>query len=117
VLVIRQAPSALPCPPAALCNRCHRPGCQADNTAAGYGAAASRSQTLELTQWIFWAVYQESEGLSRRAAATCNWKARRCLAQADEMEFNEDTHEVVATGNVYYHSFEKNEQIWCDRME
>jgi len=44
-------------------------------------------------------------------------ESKALLARADDMVYNEDTHELVATGNVYYHSFEKNEQIWCDRME
>ncbi len=74
-------------------------------------------KTLELNQWVFWAVYQESEGPVKKGRGNVQLEGKALLAQADEMEFNDDTHEVVAVGNVYYHSFEKNEQIWCDRME
>ena len=74
-------------------------------------------KTLELNQWVFWAVYQESEGPVKKGRGNVQLEGKALMAQADEMEFNEDTHELVAVGNVYYHSFEKNEQIWCDRLE
>jgi LPS-assembly protein len=74
-------------------------------------------KTLELSQWVFWAVHQESEGPVKKGHGNVQLEGKALLARADEMEFNEDTHELVAVGNVYYHSFEKNDQIWCDRME
>ena len=39
------------------------------------------------------------------------------LFRADEIEYNEDTGDVKAEGNVYYKSFIKNEQLWCSRLE
>ena len=39
------------------------------------------------------------------------------LVRADEIEYNDDTKQVVAKGNVYFHDFDKNEQMWCDHME
>jgi len=41
----------------------------------------------------------------------------KLLVRADHLEYNEDTEELNATGNVYFHGFEKNEQIWCDHLE
>ena len=39
------------------------------------------------------------------------------LVRAQTIEYNDETHDVVARGNVYFHSFEKNEQLWCDHLE
>jgi LPS-assembly protein len=39
------------------------------------------------------------------------------LFRADEIEYNDDTGDVHAEGRVYFKNFEKNEQIWCDRLE
>jgi LPS-assembly protein len=74
-------------------------------------------KTLELNQWVFWAVNQESDGPVKKGRGNVQLESRALLVRADEMEYNEDTHQVVASGNVYYHSFEKNEQIWCDHLE
>jgi LPS-assembly protein len=41
----------------------------------------------------------------------------KMLIRADHMEYNEETQELNATGSVYFHGFEKNEQIWCDHVE
>ena len=37
--------------------------------------------------------------------------------RADYIEYDEETKDLVARGNVYFHGFEKNEQIWCDHLE
>ena len=39
------------------------------------------------------------------------------LVRADEIIFNSETTDVIAKGNVYFHSFEKGEQLWCDHLE
>jgi LPS-assembly protein len=74
-------------------------------------------KTLELNQWVFWAVEQSDENHVYKGRGNVRLESKALLARADEMEYNEDTHDLVASGNVYYHSFEKNEQIWCDRLE
>jgi len=38
------------------------------------------------------------------------------LIQADDIVYDSDTGMVTATGNVYYHSFAHNQQIWCDHL-
>ncbi len=106
-----------PAPPAAPQTGATTP---AAKTAVGAQPPAPQlpdHKTLELNQWVFWAVQQESEGPVKKGHGNVQLESKALLARADEMEYNEDTHEVVAVGNVYYHSFEKNEQIWCDRME
>jgi LPS-assembly protein len=39
------------------------------------------------------------------------------LFRADEMEYNQDTGDVMAKGNVFYHNFDRNVRIWCSRLE
>ena len=36
------------------------------------------------------------------------------LLRADSVRYNRDTSVVVASGNVYFRSFESGEQLWCD---
>ncbi|MGA2133280.1 MAG: LPS assembly protein LptD [Bryobacteraceae bacterium] len=39
------------------------------------------------------------------------------LFRADEIDFNNDTGDVQARGNVYFEQFERNEKIWADHLE
>ena len=39
------------------------------------------------------------------------------LLRADDMEWNQDTGEMHASGHVFLRNFERNEQVWCDRMD
>ncbi len=39
------------------------------------------------------------------------------LFRADSIDFNDDTGDVVASGNVYFEQFERNEKIWADHVE
>ncbi len=39
------------------------------------------------------------------------------FVKADEADWDEETHMLQARGHVYYHDYDKNEQIWCDEMD
>jgi LPS-assembly protein len=41
----------------------------------------------------------------------------KLLVRADEIEYNEETGDVRAHGNVYYHNFVKKEQLWAERVD
>jgi len=41
----------------------------------------------------------------------------RMLFRADDIEWDESTGDVRATGHVYFRDFDRNEQIWCDHLE
>jgi LPS-assembly protein len=41
----------------------------------------------------------------------------RMLFRADDIEYDEGTGEVHAAGHVYFHSFDRNEQIWADHLQ
>src|SRR5579883_3217192 len=65
---------------------------------------------------------QETDGPILRAHRTregqpAEIESATRLFRADEIEYNQDTGDVRAEGHVYFRNFEKNEQIWCDRLE
>jgi LPS-assembly protein len=41
----------------------------------------------------------------------------KMLFRADDIEWDESTGDVRATGQVYFRDFDRNEQIWCDHLE
>jgi LPS-assembly protein len=67
--------------------------------------------------WEMHAVHQEKNGPLMSLRGHAEMEDNTLLLRADDIEYNEDTKVVRATGNVYYHGFAKNEQIWCDSVE
>jgi LPS-assembly protein len=41
----------------------------------------------------------------------------RMLFRANYLRYNRDTGDLVARGHVYFRSFERSEQLWCDHLE
>ena len=39
------------------------------------------------------------------------------LVQADDMDWNQETGDVHASGKVHVHDFKTSEELWCDRLE
>jgi len=79
-------------------------------------------QTLPQHEWLVRTTgpdaYQEHFGqVLRLRGHPAELEDYSMLLRADEIDFNRDTGELEARGNVYYHNFDKNEQLWCDRME
>jgi LPS-assembly protein len=67
--------------------------------------------------WYLSARDQESDGPVRKLHGHAQVQSASLLVRADEIEYNEETKAVIAKGNVYFHSFEKGEQLWCDHLE
>jgi LPS-assembly protein len=63
------------------------------------------------------ATTQESDGSLRHLHGKARIEGATMLLQADDIDYNEDTGDLRAVGNVYFHSFEKNEQLWADRLD
>jgi LPS-assembly protein len=38
------------------------------------------------------------------------------IFRAEEIDFNQDTGDVRASGHVFFHNFERNEKLWCDHL-
>jgi LPS-assembly protein len=67
--------------------------------------------------WVMHAIHMGSDGPVKILHGHAEMEDNTLLLRADEIEYNEDTKMVRATGSVYYHGFAKNEQIWCDSLE
>jgi len=67
--------------------------------------------------WNFNADTEESDGKVRKLHGHAEIEGNTLLFRADEIEFNDDTGDLHATGSVYYHNFVKNEQIWADHID
>lgn len=57
------------------------------------------------------------DGPWRRLRGKAELESATMLFRADEIDYNEETGEVSARGNIYFRNFERNEQIWADRLE
>jgi len=75
-------------------------------------------KTLPQREWLVQAPVQEREGsLIHLRGHPAILEDYSMLLRADEIDLNRETHDIEARGNVYYHNFEKNEELWCDHME
>lgn len=74
-------------------------------------------KTIAVGEWDLTSATQETDGPLRKLHGHAQVQNAGMLVRADEIEVNVDTADVTAKGNVYFHSFEKGEQLWCDHME
>ncbi len=74
-------------------------------------------KTLNLNEWAINAGVQYTDGKVERLRNGVEMQDSTMLVKAQEADYDEETHTLTARGSVYYHDFEKNEQIWCDEME
>jgi LPS-assembly protein len=70
-----------------------------------------------LGEWIVRAVNQTTDGPWRHLSGHAELENIVMLFRADELDYNNDTGEVRARGNVYFEQFERNEKIWADHLE
>ena len=72
-------------------------------------------------EWNLRAVSQEKVGSVFKLRGTVGLPVEiedaTMLLRALSVDYDEDTGDVVAIGSVYFHSFDKNEQLWADRVE
>ena len=76
-----------------------------------------RDNTPPPGEWLATAATQEADGKIRKLHGKAQVENSVMLFRADEIEFNEDTGDLHAEGNVYFHNFERNEQLWADRVD
>ena len=75
-------------------------------------------RSLPADEWNIRAPEQEVIGNIRRIKGDpAEIETSTMLLRANEIEFDEKTGDVKATGNVYFKHFEKNEQLWASRAE
>ena len=67
--------------------------------------------------WDVHAEDQNAEGHVWHLRGHAEMENVNMLFRADEIDFNEDTGDVQARGNIYFEQFERNEKIWAGHME
>src|SRR5690242_4047944 len=84
-------------------------------------APAVPPKTLTLGEYNIRAYQQETEGSVRKLRGLpglpVEIESSAMLLRANEIDYDEETGEAHARGNVYFHQFEKNEQLWADRAD
>jgi LPS-assembly protein len=68
-------------------------------------------------EWNVRAVTETTDGPWRHLRGHAELESIVMLFRADEIDYNEDTGEVQARGNIYFEQFERNEKIWADHLE
>jgi LPS-assembly protein len=68
-------------------------------------------------EWIVRAVSQIVDPPWRHLRGHAELENAVMLFRADEIDYNDDTGEVLARGNIYFEQFERNEKIWAGRLE
>jgi LPS-assembly protein len=74
-------------------------------------------KTLKLNEWFIIAGSEFSDGKVEHWRDGMEMQNSAMLVKAQEADYDDQTHILKARGSVYYHDFDKNEQIWCDEME
>jgi LPS-assembly protein len=67
--------------------------------------------------WHTQAISEETEGHVKHLHGHAEVEDASMLVRADDLNADEETGDITASGNVYFHDFDKNEQIWCDHLE
>lgn len=67
--------------------------------------------------WDTSADSSEKAGSVYRLSGHAQVEGPNLLVKADDITYNEDTGDLRAVGHVYYHNFERNEQLWADRVD
>ncbi len=76
-----------------------------------------RPNAPPLGEWDTDSVTETTEGRVYHLRGHAEMENISMLFRADSLDYNEDTGDVEAHGNVYFEQFERNEKIWCDHLE
>lgn len=68
-------------------------------------------------EWNVSAVSQTTDGPWWRLRGHAELENAVMVFRADEIDYNKDTGEALARGNVYFEQFDHNEKIWADHLE
>jgi LPS-assembly protein len=74
--------------------------------------------SLKRNEWNISGDIQQIEGSTRKVTGNpAEIVTSTMLFRADEIEYDQETGDVKATGHVYFKHLVKNEQIWASRLE
>jgi len=83
---------------------------------AGWPAAPDR-KTIPLGNWDTRSGFSNTVGKIYHLWGGAEIANSSLLLRAQEIYYDEETRKLTARGNVYFHQFDHNEQIWCDEVE
>jgi len=67
--------------------------------------------------WYAWAIRKKIDGSVYRLEGRAMLESATMRLQADEIEWDQNSGEVQARGNIYFQNFESNEKLWAERAE
>ena len=67
--------------------------------------------------WDLYALHKEADGSFYKLRGNARAQNGSMIFEADEIDWNVETHEMTARGHVYFQNFVSNERIWCDHLE
>jgi LPS-assembly protein len=73
--------------------------------------------SLAKDQWDVDAIEQESIGKLHKLRGNAWVENNQMLVRADQMDWDEDTGDMHASGHVHIRRFEENEDVWCDHLD
>lgn len=73
-------------------------------------------KSLDFGEWYIGGLNERSGGSVHHVDGHAQIESSALLIRADSIDYDEDSRVVIAKGNVYFHQFAKNEQIWCDHL-
>ncbi len=73
-------------------------------------------KTLTPNEWAISSITSESDGTVTHLRGSVQMENASMLVKADEADYDQETYELTARGHVYLHDFDRNEQVWCERM-
>jgi LPS-assembly protein len=77
----------------------------------------SRPDAPPKGDWNISATKEESEGKLYKLHGKAEVEGATMLMRGDEITFNKDTGDLHADGHVYFHQFERAEELWADHVD
>src|SRR5580698_3919533 len=74
-------------------------------------------KSLPINEWYIKSLVEQSDGKVHHLQGDSVVESNAMLIKAEEIDYDEETGELTARGNVYFHQFDRNEQLWCDELE
>ncbi len=74
-----------------------------------------RPDAPPLGEWIIHADHQQTEGRQYRLRGRASIEGAELLLAADEIDYDEDTGDAEARGNVIFHQYVRDEEVHADR--
>jgi len=77
----------------------------------------ARPNAPPVGEWDVHAVDQDAKEKVWHLRGHAEMENVNMLFRADEIDYNEETGDMQARGNVYFEQFERNEKVWADHLD